>query len=500
MKLYVKMLLLVLALMMVLPLMAACNNGKKPNEKDTTDTNDVVEDTEADTNTENPNLAPIAGDREFNILCRVYGTHYTYKYSEIEDTQETDEPVNQAVVERNYFIEEKYSIVIVPDVQNPSSIVPKLQTSVLGSAGSYDIVMPMLGDCMQPAALGLLLEWDKIPFVDQTKSYWMTDIFNTTSLGGYHFFCPGDTNLSAYNTAQVAFFNKKMHKDLGLESIYDLVKADKWTVEKMMEMGAAAGFDVTGEGNGTSDDIYGIISATMIWQPLFYNSGLKIVTKDVNDLPTFSGLKDNSALLYDVIEDICEVTNTHNACAITGAIGVNGAPKFVAEEALMWIECIYGQFEALSMESDYGIVPAPVWNEGDTFYTNIHTNFSSASAVPINAMSYELSGSVMEDMAYYSQQMVIPEYYEKTIRLRGVRDSESFEMLDIIYENPSCDLALVFTGLTLDADIRDLIGSNKHDMIVSTLKGQVENYEYVMGTIVTAFCNEGAKQYGLLPE
>ena len=496
MKLYVRLILLVLALMMALPLLVACNNTN-PNDTESTEP-DETEEVTVPENEENPNIPAMSVGREVSILARVYGKDYTYQYTEVEDSGES-EPVNEAVVERNYFIEEKYDVIITPVIKNPSEIVPNLETSIMGNSSyTYDIVMPMMSNAMQAAARGFLVEWDRIPYVDQNKSYWMTHIFETTSLGGYHFFAPGDTNLSAYNTAQVAFFNKEMHKDLGLDNIYDLVKQDQWTVEKMMEMCAVAGTDVTGDGTGTLDDIYGVISATMIWQPLFYNSGIKIITKDQNDLPSLSGFSDNSAQLYDVIEDIVELTNTHNAGGVTNALGLSGNEKFTSDGALFWIECIYGQFKVKDMESDYGIVPVPVWNEGDEYYTNIHTNFSSVTCVPTNVMSLEFSGALAEDMAYYSQQMVIPVYYEQTIRLRGVRDDESYEMLDYIYDNVSTDLALVFSGMTIDSVIRDLIATNSSDVIVSTMQQNLPTFKDIMDTITTAFCNEGAKQYGLI--
>ena len=492
------LLLILLALCMLLPCLAACKKDDKEKETQAPNNNqEPIQETD-----ENPNLPAFELGREFTILGRVYNNGsepYLYKYSEIEDTKEAGEPVNAAVVERNQFIEEKYQTAIVYQKENPSVIVSKLSNSITAGDTTYDACMPMLADAPLAAANGLLYEFGQLEDIDTNKSYWMKRVYDSLSIGGYNFYCPGDINLSAYNTVQTVFFNKVMFKNLNLENthgnIYSLVKEGKWTVETMAAMGEVAGYDKNEDGV-TADDTFGIVSSTMIWEPLFYTSGMKIITKDDNDLPTLSGLTDNTNQLYDIIEDIVELMGKDWTATITARLGFKGPAKFKAEEALFWVECMYGQYELLNMTSDYGIVPAPVWNEGDTYIANIHPNFTSAMCVPIKADS-AVSGAILEDMSYYSQQIIIPEYYERIIHLRNLRDDESYEMLDIIYGNISVDMALALgANLTIDSDIRDLVGNTATDKIASTLSGKVSSYKGYLDTIVKAICKEGAKQYG----
>ena len=189
--------------------------------------------------------------------------------------------------------------------------------------------------------------------------------------------------------------------------------------------------------------------------------------------------------------------NTHNAAAITGAIGLSGGNAFKSGQSLFWIECVYGQFKLRDMESDYGMVPIPVWNAGDPYIANIHTGFTSVCAVPSQFSEERLNfvGSVLEDMAYYSMKFVIPEYYEKLILLKGSRDEETFEMLGIIYQTIIVDLALVLTNITLDSDLREILELNKTSEIASTLKGNLPAYESVLKEVIKAFCKEGARYY-----
>ncbi len=485
-----KILLLLLIVCMVLPLLAGCDQDTDPHEEQTKE----IEVDTGDPN--NPNLTPINANREFIIMGRNYGDDYLFKYSEIEDTGEKDERVNQSVVSRNYLIEDKYNMEIGFIGMGQTDQIAYLSQDILSGAHEIDLVMPVLQYANNMAASGYLTEWGLIPYVDETKPYWMTHLFENTSIGGYHFYACGDLNLSAYNTVQVVFFNKNMHKDLSLPDIYSLAKEHKWTLEAMETMAATAGKDVTGDGVKTADDVYGIVSATMVWQPLLYSSGTLLVTKDANDIPTLSGITTDTDRIYALIEDIVELMNKNNTAGVTNAVPMSGKAKFGGGEALFWIECIYGQYELLEMEQDYGIVPAPLWNEGDEYTSNIHTLFTTCSAVPYDVKDLNLSGSVLEDMAYYSSVVVIPEYYEKIIHLRNLRDDESYEMLDIIYENIIVDIAMMMPQLTIDTTLRAMVEQNKTDAIASALKNNAAQWSAVINSIATGFTTQGASQYG----
>ena len=486
-----KILLLLLAVCMVIPTLAACKKDPAGTENETQENVNLFEDDD-----NNPNLDPIDGQgREFRVLARIYNDSYLFKYSEVEDTGEEGEPVNAAVVKRNQAIESKYNVGFIITKKNPSEIVPALDKDAKAGLHSYDMATPIMNTAILAGCNGLLTEWGQIPFVNETKDYWMGELYDRTTIGGYHFYCPGDLNISAYNTVQVVFFNKQMHKNLELDNIYDLVKADQWTVEAMTAMAKTAGKDVNGE-SGTVDGTYGLVSAVMVWEPLFYNTGLTLITKDEDDLPSMSALDNNKEFLFNTIEDIVKLMNDKNTAGITSQIGFMGPEKFRSGGALFWVECLYGQFELTNLTTDYGIIPIPTWNAGDEFIANTHSGFSTVSCVPLGVSDPELTGSILEDMAYYSQQIVIPEYYEKTIHLRGVRDSESYEMLDIIFEHIVVDLALVMSSLTIGSDIRDILGNNAVDTIASRLSGNKDLYEGMIKDIVKTFCSAGAKQYG----
>jgi hypothetical protein len=68
---------------------------------------------------------------------------------------------------------------------------------------------------------------------------------------------------------------------------------------------------------------------------------------------------------------------------------------------------------------------------------------------------------VLEDMAYYSYELVKPVYYNIVITHRSVRNPESYEMMEYIFENFNIDFGLIMTDtFGFDAEIRNKISTN----------------------------------------
>jgi len=94
---------------------------------------------------------------------------------------------------------------------------------------------------------------------------------------------------------------------------------------------------------------------------------------------------------------------------------------------------------------DFGIIPYPKWDEKqDTYYTNVAIGNVAGYVVPITT-DKKLAGCILESMAYYGWTDVYPEYYERMLNGKVVRDSESGEMLDIIFKNIRYEFTQVYS-------------------------------------------------------
>ena len=75
----------------------------------------------------------------------------------------------------------------------------------------------------------------------------------------------------------------------------------------------------------------------------------------------------------------------------------------------------------------------------------------------------EMSGIILEALAYESVSTVTPAYYDITLEGKMIRDDESSEMLDIILGNRVFDLGLFYQVGGYNEQIMNLFRNNKTD-------------------------------------
>ena len=85
---------------------------------------------------------------------------------------------------------------------------------------------------------------------------------------------------------------------------------------------------------------------------------------------------------------------------------------------------------------DFGILPLPLWNEDqENYYSYCGTGEVAGLTIPICVSDPEFSAFIVEACAAEAKNTLTPAYYEVNLLGRDVRDDESEEMLDIIFDN-----------------------------------------------------------------
>ena len=143
------------------------------------------------------------------------------------------------------------------------------------------------------------------------------------------------------------------------------------------------------------------------------------------------------------------------------------------------------------METDFGIVPYPKWNEQqDGYYTHAQDGYS-VGVVPIDAPNLELCGAVIDVLSALSSEMVIPAYYDMALRDKYARDDESGEMLDIIREGFTVNFGY-FYGQSLNGCsmiFRNLIDQDNSNF-VSYYAVNAKGYERMLKKLLASYENE----------
>ncbi len=426
------------------------------------------------------------GGEEFTTLARETGG-YTFMYNEFAVEEESGETVEDAIYRRNRYIEEKYNLTLKNEVS--TSLSADVQSAVLAGDDTYDLVLPMHIDAFRLETAGILHDISGVPHIDVDKPYWMSSIVENTSVAGRNFFITGDINISTLNGVSGAYFNKKLAEELKIGDIYGLIRDGKWTFDKFSEFCKLAYMDLDGDGETDADDRYGVVASSFAWQPLYAGTDSRIIDKDSSGIPTLYWDSEKNVDIIDYIINLMsdrERSLNVNHFPEVGDLGAATYNTFREDRALFFVEIIYGVLQLRDMQSDFGILPMPKYDESQENYASyIHPNHTSTCAIPITNDNLDLAGRLLEDMAYKSSLEVRPAYYDVTLKGKISRDADSIEMLDIIYSNINLDLALVMAGMPIDSNMRNFL-TQKNTDFYSTIASLKQTCEETIKTNVEA--------------
>ena len=119
-----------------------------------------------------------------------------------------------------------------------------------------------------------------------------------------------------------------------------------------------------------------------------------------------------------------------------------------------------------SMDTDFGLLPMPKYDEKQEDYITYVNKAASLVGIPIyqkNNDNARRSGVILEAMAYYGHEYIMPEYIEKAIKGKSTRDVDSIEMLEILFKHRMYDLGQINDWGNYASGYSDLVFNNKSD-------------------------------------
>jgi len=400
---------------------------------------------------------------------------------------ETGDTVNDAIYLRNRTIEEKFNVVLTEiDIGPFDKLQNTFSQSVSAGSDDFDISVQIDRNAFALAVGGYVLSADNLPYIDLTKPWYMHDVMNSMSLGGKIFIVESNENMSLYECTDVLFFNKKIVNDLGLDVPYDLVKDGSWTYDKFFDLSKAAAMDIDGDGVMTEADRFGIISEdTTMFRNIWESSGIQSIIKDSDDMFVLN-LSGNEKL-SNILEKCNQNLYGEDKIYLNNADQVKTLQLFENNLALFHGSMLIRTKEMRAMETDFGIVPYPKYDESQSRYY-VRSGGGWPKIVPVHADNPERTSVILEALAAESRSTTVPAFKEVNLRTKITRDNESAEMLDLIFDSGFGDV-----GTFLWLDIRDAL--------VNVVRGTA-NYTSTVESKTPAFekflndANEAAVELG----
>lgn len=396
------------------------------------------------------------GGRKFNILARAaVGT----SEKEIWVESENGDVLNDAVYRRNSLVNEKFNTEVTLVTGDPNG---GLKKSVLAGETTYDIAMPGISDASTLASGGVIMSFTSLPYNDLTKPWWELGTAQL-NIAGKVFFMNSAVNYLADDVTYIMMFNKQLIKDYKMEEPYQLVRDGKWTIDVFTEMIQNISTDIDGDGQFTENDLYGFIGTSGYPNAFFYGSGLSYIEAD-NDTGLHLALDTEKATL--VLEKVNAIYHGNNAAWISpGGQESVGMNIFMGNGGLFYGEVLSYIVNMRKMETDFGVLPVPKWNEQQENYHTYVATISSTMVIPMNCPDTAALSSVLEAMTIYSRQYVTPAYYDIALSGKFARDEESGEMLEIIRRHRVYDFGMAYSVIGISDVFSSLVNKNSSDLV-----------------------------------
>ncbi len=378
-----------------------------------------------------------------------YGGYYLYAETYTGDT------INDAVYARNLAAEEKYNVKIQQDLQMNGDPASYIQQKIMAGEFDHDVIYGWaykLGKCITE---NFFADFNRLSNVDFTKEYWNPSTIENLTINDKFYLGVNDITMSKLDWADLLFINKNLAEDYNINSefgnVYDLVRDGKWTLDTFLNMVQSVSNDLNGDGIIGKDDVYGFITGGMAdssW-PMSC-CGLQTTVKNEDNSYTLSIYSEKLLNIIDKINPVLtnkKVSKSYEDIWNEGGMDGSGnyadqyeyaRSYFATDHSLFCGGTPYLTCEFRNMTSNYGIIPLPKYDEKqENYYANV-SHLASLFVIPatprndVDSAGMERTGTILEYLAYKSNELLLPQYYDTLLKGQRLDTPDDSEMLDII--------------------------------------------------------------------
>ena len=465
-------------LLVTMLLSVAVSCGKVKNEDGLTSvtnaTGDVIASADATSATEATTEAPeyVKPDEDYTGRTFTFSSvKYTNpswiatSYVEAEKPEINGDIINDAIYERIAATENTLGITVESNIYTSNNTIMNMVM-----AGDY------IADCIILEGLefasvlpkDLLIDLNEISTLDLGASWWDQNAVSALSLGGKLYGAVGDLSPMGLLAANCVYVNRALLATAGLSDPAEYVKNGTWTYDVMEQMGRAVAHDVNGDGKMNEDDIFGLDS-----EPIGYvaagSCGLVYTTKDENDLPVLALDQERAVAVIERLiplfrnKDITLYSQDYTSAGYKNIFRDLIVQTFIEDEILFVNNWLCVALELREMESDFGLLPPPKFDEQQENYMVYNSDsWTTYAAVPKTVKDENLNyiGDVMNALGYYGHEHIYTALIDTAITYKSLRDEGNREMMELIYDSRVYDLADIYDFGGISGMMNSFISKN----------------------------------------
>ena len=415
---------------------------------------------------------------EFLVYMGGQGVGIVDKFNDFGEDNDDYTSVSTAIFKRNKTIEQKYDIVIRSEEEfanengsGPSYI--KVSEDWFSGECSYSMYEVGTMAAASLARSGYILDLNDTPYIKLSNPWWDQGANRDLEIQGRMYYTTGDISVVDNLATHNIFFNKELARLLDITDLYELVKDGRWTLDKYIEYASVASSELNGDDVMDENDRYGAIIWNDSIQATLIGCNQRIGT--INESGEIELTIYNETTL-DVISRYTELCFNRDKVynyVIRLSAWQEWDPVRVGmfeKDQALFFKTILNTFGRLrNADVDFGILPYPKYDEGQENYGS-YVGASYSVMICLGAhmedADIERNSALIEAMAYYSREIVTPEYYDYTLKGKLIRDEESGPCLDIIIGNRIFDVGIYYLIGHYTWDLTEMMKNERNDITV----------------------------------
>jgi hypothetical protein len=232
------------------------------------------------------------------------------------------------------------------------------------------------------------------------------------------------------------YYNATVAADSGVEGLYETVKAGDWTFEEFISICEDVARSMDGDDMmNSAGDVWGAHVTDDTVYFLFGGANMKFAHIDDDGYIEYDFGVNEESLLF--MQDIFDYVIYSDYCGHGKVVDLSDSTEgiFKSDNALFQFEMVKSITKLRDMESSFGVLPVPKYDESQENYASlVWVHHDCVLGMPSVVGNADMISVILEHMSYLSYYDIYPVFYDTVIMGKSTRDEQSKEMLQIVFE------------------------------------------------------------------
>ena len=354
--------------------------------------------------------------------------------------------MNDAVFNANLNVEQRFNVdferVMLDNYMNGEFIT----SSIMSGSDDFDLGVCHDYTSASLSLKGLFRNLYELEHIDFSKPWWPEFTTSQLTINNKMYIFSNYIGYNGLRGTKNMYVNLDKLEEYHIDSPYDMVRDGSWTLDRLIEITKDVYADLDGNTEATSEDFYGF-AFTGLFYGWLENFGIEAYAH--SDDGSRLVLDINNQRTIDLIDKLKAWLNGGNAGVYyrpshDGLYSPGSYPFMFAEgKCLFTYGSLFVLIENLKDSNvNYGILPMPKYDENQEYYYGVC--YDSPMWVPITVTDTDRTGMIIEAMSAEGYKTIMPAYKDIALKNRYAVDTDSAEMLDIIFANRVISVSLIY--------------------------------------------------------